>query len=466
MIDPFEIYQKIHFIGIGGIGISALARLLKQKKHLVSGSDQTRSHNVDLLSAEGINISIGHTSSSLPKDSQLVIYTSAIPEDNPELQMATQLSLPTLTYPQAIGQLTTSYSTISVCGTHGKTTITALLGHILLNMKLDPTIIVGSLVKDFSNSNVIVGNSNLLLLESCEYKEAFLKYSPQIIILNNIDPEHLDYFKNKTNYINAFRKFIGKLPKNGILIANTDDKNIKLLINEKKYLFKIVTFGTKKQKTSNHFQLNQDQLILPDGHSLKLEPSIPGKHNLMNSSAVLATCHALDLDVTVAGKYLKNYQGAARRLELKGHFHNKPVIDDYGHAPAEIRATLSALKSKYGPNTKILCIFQPHQYSRTHLFLNEFAESFTDAAKVFIPNIYRSRDTAEDMAKVNVDILVEAINQRKPAVAINTHDFLNTLDLVNKHHNQFDLILTIGAGDITRLAMEIISPGKDSELTN
>lgn len=454
MIDPFEIYQKIHFIGIGGIGISALARLLKHKKHIISGSDQTRSHNIDLLLEEGIEISIGHTTNSMPKDTELAIYTSAMPDNNPEIALAKKLSIPLLTYPQAIGQLTKKVSTVSICGTHGKTTITALLGHALRNINLDPSVIVGSLVKEFNNKNMIVGEGDLLILESCEYHNAFLNYSPKIIILNNIEPEHLDFFHNSENYLDAFRKFINKLPPDGSLIANGDDPNVQILIKEKTHAFKITTFGREK---TNSYHLQNDKVVLPNGEIIQLKLNIPGKHNLLNATAVIAVCQALNAEESLVAGQLHSFLGAARRLELKGQTNNIPIIDDYGHTPAEIRATLNALKSKYGETSRILCIFQPHQYSRTHYFLNEFAKSFADATKVYIPNIYRSRDNAEDMAKVNVDILVNAINSESGDKAQNTYDFPTTIRAVKEHIKDFDVILTIGAGDITRLGGLLLS---------
>ena len=454
MRDPFDIYQKIHFIGIGGIGISALARLLKEQGHQISGSDQTKSHNIDLLLEEGMKIIIGHTADSIPQDSQLVIHTTAIPKDNPELQTANNMGVPVISYPQAVGKLTEEYNTICVCGTHGKTTITALLGETLAKLDRSPTIIVGSLAKAFNNKNYVLGTSDLLVVESCEYQEAFLNYSPRIIILNNIDPEHLDYFHTSDNYLNAFRKFINKLPAEGVLIANGDDENIKTLISEKNYPFKILLFGKNRD---NSYRLNQNQVHLPDGETLELKLTIPGDHNLLNATAALTACQVLGLSPSLTVPHLNAFQGTARRLELKGHINGIPLIDDYGHAPAEIRASLSALKSQYGETTKILCIFQPHQYSRTYYFLNEFAQSFGDAKTVYIPNIYRSRDSSEDIAKVSVDALVSAINTFRPKTARNTVDFATTLELVQKNHQDYDLILTIGAGDITRLGTQILA---------
>ncbi len=452
-LETFKIYQNIHFIGIGGIGISALARILAKEGHSVSGSDQHQSNNSDLLASEGIDVKLGHAPDNIPEKCDLVIYTTAVRPDNIEYLEAQKRLLKIMSYPQAVGELTRNYQTVCVCGTHGKTTTTGLLGHVFMQNNLDPTVIVGSLVKEFGNKNELLGNSNFLLLESCEYQEAFLNYSPQTIILNNIDPEHLDYFGNAENYLNAFRKFIAKLPDSGLLIANGDDSNIRILLSEKPHHFKVVTYG---RNADNDFRLDGKTIIAPDQscHSLKL--SIPGQHNLLNATGAFALCSSLKLDSNSVISSINSFQGTARRFEIKGKVGETTIVDDYGHAPAEIRATLQSAREYFGQEAKILVIFQPHQYSRTAFFLQDFAISFNDADKVFIPNIYRSRDTDEEVSRINVDMLVAAINKQKNDLSDNTHDFSQTLQKVKTAYRDFDAILTIGAGDITRLATDLL----------
>jgi UDP-N-acetylmuramate--alanine ligase len=452
-LETFNIYQNIHFIGIGGIGISALARILAKEGHSVSGSDQHQSLNSDLLVSEGIAVKLGHSPENIPANCDLVIYTTAVRPDNVEFQEAGKRSLKLLSYPQAVGELTKSYRTVCICGTHGKTTTTALLGHILMQNNADPTVIVGSLVKEFGNKNELLGDSGLLVLESCEYQEAFLNYSPKIIILNNIDPEHLDYFGNAENYLNAFRKFISKLPDDGLLIANGDDANVRKLIDEKSYQFKILTFGREK---GNDYRLKEKTIISPDRSESKLELLIPGRHNYLNSTAAFVCSRFLGLEAAPVRESINTFQGTARRFEIRGKIGNTTVVDDYGHAPAEIRATLEAAREYFGKDSKILVIFQPHQYSRTYYFLDDFAVSFGLANLVYIPNIYRSRDTDEEVAKVNPDILAAAINRHQEGLAENTHNFAETLHKIKAGYQDFDAIITIGAGDITRLAGDIL----------
>lgn len=458
MLDPFAIYQNIHFIGIGGIGISALARLLHHYGHHISGTDQTGSHNLELLRTEGIDVSVGHLSESLPSATQLVIHTTAIDETNTELGEALRRHLPTLSYPQAIGELTRHYNTISICGTHGKTTVTALLGHTLSRCERNPTVIVGSLIPDFGHSNLLLGDEgNTLILESCEYQKAFLNYSPQIILLNNIDPEHLDYYHTAENYLLAFADFTQKLAPDGLLLANGDDDNIASLLDRSPVKCKTIRFGRGEH---NDVILKNREVFIGEKQFLKLELQIPGEHNLLNATGVVALCHYLGLEPEHVSAAMQSFQGASRRLELKGHINSTLIYDDYGHTPAEIRATLAALKSKHGSAAKILCIFQPHQYSRTRLLFEQFCTSFDDAAAVYIPNIFRSRDSEEDIQSINVDRLVEGINSVKAGLAYNTEDFELTTSKAITRAADFDIIITMGAGDINRIGPKILEQAK------
>ncbi len=450
-LETFNLYQNIHFIGIGGIGISALARLLARTGHQVSGSDQNHSKNTDLLVSEGISVKIGHQAGYIPDDATLVIHTTAIPPENEELRAARDKQIKVLSYPQAVGLLTQNFTTICVCGTHGKTTTTAMLGLALKNNNFSPTVIVGSIVKEFDNKNELFGNSDYLVLESCEYQEAFLNYSPKIIILNNIDPEHLDYFGTAEAYFEAFHKFLNRLPSEGVLIANGDDVNVTKLLEKQDYPFQIIKFG---QDDNNDFHLSKNALEYA-GASHPLNLSIPGKHNQYNAAAAVAAAAQLGLPVETALQSICEFQGAGRRFEIKAKVGKTTIIDDYGHAPAEIQATLQATRDSFGPQAKILAVFQPHQYSRTYHFLKEFGESFSNCDKVYIPNIYKSRDSVEDIARVGVDDLVDSINSNTPDRAENTHNFSETLNRIHEKLSEYDVVITIGAGDITRLSDDL-----------
>lgn len=451
-LEAFKLYQNIHIIGIGGIGISAIARILAKQGHKVTGSDQNESHNTNLLSHEGITVIIGQKAENIPESTDLVIFTTAIPKSNPEFQEAENRKLKMLSYPQTIGLITKYFRTISICGTHGKTTTTALLGLMLEACQADPTVIVGSLLKEYGDKNERLGQSNWLVLESCEYQEAFLNYQPEIVVLTSIEPEHLDYFQTAANYLQAFRKFLQKIPSNGLLVANSDDLNIQTLISEQNWPFPIYTYG----KNSGIFRYNSTHITLPEKENLPLKLAIPGDHNLANTTAAIAVISWLNLDQKIAMESISTFRGAARRFEIKGHLGKATLVDDYGHTPTEIKATLQGAKQFFGQNSNILVIFQPHQYSRTHHFLKDFGLAFTEATTVLVPNIYRSRDTDEDLASVNVDQLIEQINLNSiTQKALNTHNFQETLNYVKEHAAEYDAILTIGAGDITNISEQI-----------
>ena len=450
--DSFEVYPNIYFIGIGGIGISALARILKAKGHNVSGSDSSQNLNTDLLEKEGIKVNHDQKAENLPSELNLVVYTKAIPPTNPEFLEAQKRSLKMMSYPEAVGLLSKLYKTICLSGTHGKTTTTALLGLALEANNQDPTVIVGSLIKEFGNKNEKLGLGNLLVLESCEYQDSFLNYHPEILVINNVDPEHLDYFGNEENYINSFKKFIGNLKTGGHLIVNGDDQNLRKIVDELENI-QITTFG---EGHDNDYQISGHKIAKKGAPYCEINLSIPGKHNVRNATVSIIISDLLGLDLNKTIDSLNKFSGANRRFEIKGKIGKTTVIDDYGHTPAEIQATLEGTREKFGDAAKILCIFQPHQYSRTHLFLNDFAQSFKLANKVFIPNIYRSRDTEEDLQKVSPLILVNAINSTQANSAEYTENFETTLAKISASINDYDIVMTIGAGDITKLSDQIL----------
>jgi UDP-N-acetylmuramate--alanine ligase len=450
--DQFSIYQKVHIIGIGGIGISGLARILKQEGHQISGSDLNQNNITEDLKTEGMTIYYGHAAENIPADCQLVVHTTAIPKTNPELIEATKRGLPILTYPQAVGKLTRNYQTISVCGTHGKTTTTSMIGLALVENQADPTIIVGSLLRELDNKNERIGKSRLFVLESCEYQEAFLNYHPSIIVLNNVEEEHLDYFGTKERYLQAFEKFIKQLQPGGILIANGDEENVREVIARSKPE-KVITFG---QKTDNDYIIKNHQVFHQNELVFSFNLGIPGTHNIYNATAAMIVSEYLKLNRQTSLQTINNFRGAARRFEIKGQIDQTTIIDDYGHTPAEIQSTLQGLRERFGQNAKILCIFQPHQYSRTYQFLDQFADSFHQVNQVYIPNIYRTRDSDEDVQKVSPEILVQHINLKQPQSAQHTKNLEDTYLLISQNYSQYDVIITMGAGDITKLSSRLI----------
>jgi len=363
--------MKIHFIGIGGIGVSALARYYLSQGHQVSGSDLAESEITKALEKLGARVQIGkHDAKNVLKDIDLVIYSPAVTDDNVELKTARARRIKIQSYPENLGELTKKHFTIAVCGTHGKGTTTAMISLILIKAGLDPTVIIGTKLKEFNDSNFRQGKSKYLVIEADEYKSSFLNYWPKIIVLTTIDADHLDCFKNLNNIIKAFKRFTDHLPDKGILVANLDDKNtlqLKSLI--KKSGFKHKSYSLKQKEAD----------------VLRKILKLPGDHIVSDALAALALARSLKIPDKVSFKALSGYHGAWRRFEVKkAEINNLPftLINDYAHHPTEISVTLKAVRQKY-PDKRITCVFQPHQYQRTFYLFDDFVKIFQQAKSKF-----------------------------------------------------------------------------------
>ncbi|MGB2762011.1 MAG: UDP-N-acetylmuramate--L-alanine ligase [Minisyncoccales bacterium] len=447
--------MKIHFIGIGGIGISALAQYYLEIGEQVSGSDLVSSEITEKLKKQGPKIFIGaHNAKNLTKiigrekDKFLkVIYSPAVQEDNPELKEAKKLGIKCLSYPEALGELTKKYFTIAITGTHGKSTTTAMTALILIKAGLDPTVIVGTKVKEFKNSNFRMGKSKYLIIEACEYEESFLNYWPKIAIITNIEKEHLDYYKNLKNILKAFEKFVSHLPKNGILITNREDKNIsKLHIQVQKRSFSI------KQK---------------DTEKLKKILKVPGEHNIYNALAALSIARTLKIPDKVSYKVLSEYKGSWRRFEIKKTTINNHllfIISDYAHHPTEVKVTLKACREKFSKQ-KIWCVFQPHQYQRTYYLFNDFVKVFKQAIdknwidRLIITDIYdvAGREEKKIKSKVSSEKLVEEIKNNLTNFAMTRNvkyisSIKQTAAYLKKNLRDKEILIIMGAGDIYKLS--------------
>jgi UDP-N-acetylmuramate--alanine ligase len=437
--------MKIHFIGIGGIGVSALARYYLAQGHEVLGSDLASSEITKDLEKLGAKIFIGkHKAKNLPKDTNLVIYSPAVQENNPELLKAKRYKLKAISYPQALGELTKKYFTIAVCGTHGKSTTTALIGLILEKAGLDPTVILGTKLKEFKNSNCRVGNSQYLVIEADEHFASFLNYWPKIIVLTSLDPDHLDYYQNFKNYLLAFKNFISHLPKEGILILNDDDKNIKLLKSKlKRKNFKIINYSLKQKEVPH----------------IKKVIRIPGEFNVLNSLAALNLARVLNIPDNVSFSVFEKYKGAWRRFEKKRVKINKKnviLISDYGHHPVEVEKTLNAAREKF-KNKKIICIFQPHQYQRTYYLFKDFVRALkkVNVDELIITDIYEvsGREDKKIKKLVSAKMLAEKIKKENVF-------YLKKEKLFHYIENKIgggEVLIIMGAGDIYELWKKLSS---------
>jgi len=419
--------MKIHFIGIGGIGVSALAQYYLAKGHEVSGSDLVPSEITELLEKKGIKIV-----ENIPQGIDLIIHTPAVkPESVPGVRI--------LSYPEALGELTKKYFTIAVSGTHGKSTTTSLIGLILIKAGLDPTIIVGTKLKEFGDANFREGKSRYLVIEADEWNFSFLNYWPKIIVLTNIEAEHLDTYKDLNHILNTFKEYLSHLGKDGFLIINGDDKNsLKLTLEKKKEaLLKIQNYSLKQKEAKK----------------IKEILKIPGEHNIYNSLAALTLARSLDVPDEISFKALSEYQGAWRRFDirdLKIKNCKLKIIYDYAHHPTEIEATLKAAKEKF-PDKKIWCVFQPHQYQRTFYLFDNFVKVFSEIkiAKLIITDIYdvAGREKREIKKKVDSEKLVGKIN--KPWVKYLAKKEIKKY--LEENITEGQILIIMGAGDVYKL---------------
>lgn len=408
-------YKHVHCVGIGGIGLSALARYCHVHGARVTGSnDGTGSRITEDLEKEGIVIHFGHDASHVEPGTDLVIYSIAVRDNNPELRDAREKGITCMTYTEALGLLTQEYTTIAVCGTHGKTTTTAMLASLFQALGKKPTVIVGSLLSE-GGTNFIQGDSEYLIVEACEYKRSFLNLHPTHIIVTNIDADHLDYYKDLEDIKSAFQEFVDKLPKDGTLVTHGD---VSLLTFAKK-----VNADTVEKNT--------------------IELSVLGDHNKSNAQLALALSNSLDFPEVDARKGLLSFRGTWRRLEYKGIWHDIAMYDDYGHHPTEIKATLQALREKYthGKYTLIV-VFQPHLFSRTKLLLDDFADSFSDADRICVLPIYAARE--DNDGTISSHDLVEKTHN---AIYMETTEEIKKYVLSKPHYNT--VLVTIGAGDVS-----------------
>ena len=453
--------EKVHFIGIGGIGVSALAQYYLAEGWQVSGSDLANSEIIGMLREKGARVYIGKHKISNFQTSILpdvVIYSPAVQPGNPELVMAKKMGVKCLSYPEALGQLTKRYFTIAVSGAHGKSTTTSMLALVLKKAGLDPTIVVGTKLKEFGGTNFRMGKSKYLVIEADEWQASFLNYWPKIIILTNIDKEHLDYYRDLDHIIRTFKEYVGHLPKDGVLVANGDDENIQKLISSFK-------FQISKQLLNFKFKIKRYSIGQPEAKDVKSILKIPGEHNVSNALAVLTAARILGVSDKTALEALSEYQGAWRRFEIKEARIGDDkftIVSDYGHHPNEVKATLTAARGKFS-RQKIWCIFQPHQYQRTFYLFNDFVKVFSSALKndkkrpvldnLIITDIYSvaGREKADIKRKVSSQKIIKKIDKPQ-AIYL---PFVKIKNFLQKNLKPKDVLIIMGAGDIYKLAEDL-----------
>lgn len=435
--------EHIHCIGIGGIGVSALARLYRSRGFRVSGSDLAKSEITEKLQKEGIAVSIGpHRASNIPKSATTVIYTAALKPSNPELRGAMRRKIKTRSYAEAIGELTRQFQTVAVAGAHGKSTTTALTSLVLANGGIDPTVIVGTKLREFKNSNFRRGRSEYLVLEADEYRTSFTNYTPFIAVVTNIDREHLDFYKNVSRIEAAFKKFLLRLRPGGILVLNRDNRRL-VRIGErlkKQAGAKIIWYSLRDRRAGRVARYLQ----------------IPGKHNVSNALAAHAVGRIFKIPEKTIFSALHSYCGAWRRFDYQGEFAGAKVIADYAHHPAEIAATVQGTREKF-PNSQIWCVFQPHHYERTRDLFREFARSFDGCNAVVMLDIYEvaGREKKNKSPKINSKTLAEAVTRRGVA-AHYLREPKRLKTFLQKNLAAGDVVLMMGAGSIWEMTKKLM----------
>ncbi|MBI5004691.1 MAG: UDP-N-acetylmuramate--L-alanine ligase [Candidatus Lloydbacteria bacterium] len=451
--------KKVHCIGIGGIGVSALARFFLSRGMRVSGSDGKDGSWRKSIEDAGVKVFIGHDAKNIPLDCDLIIYSSAVPEDNAERKEAFRRNIPQKTYAEGLGEAMKEYETrIAVSGTHGKTTATALLGLLFEGAKKDPMVIVGGKVPSWK-SNFRNGWGSVAIAEACEYERAFDALSPTVAIVNNIEADHLDYYRDILDVENAFGDFVERLPKNGLLIYNADDERVRriaLLARCRGASFGVKNDADVVAKNRTMGDGGQSFDVWRRGALLgRVMLHVPGVFNISNALAALSCALEHGVPFSEAKKTLESFVGSWRRFEKTGEIDGKPMISDYAHHPTAVRGTIEAAK-EFFPGKKILAVFQPHQRDRTLKLFDEFARAFDDADGVILSEIYDVAGRNEAEKDISSCELMSAIQKRnlKQDVAY-ARDVAETKKMIQKKINDFDVLLIMGAGDIDTIARNI-----------
>ena len=439
--------KRIFLIGIGGIGMSALARLYQARGWQVAGSDAVRSELTDELKKEGIRVTIVHKG-KIPKSAEAVIYNRAIRKDNADLRAARAKHIPLIPYARALGTITKEYATIAITGSHGKSTTTAMAGLLLLKGGFDPTILIGTKLKELGGKNIRIGKDDYLVLEADDFGAAFTAYFPTVAIVTDIDREHLDFYKNFSNVKKAFLVFLSRVRPGGLMILNRDDAPL---------------WGLRKNVATiarrNNITVVWYSRISAAGKKVKRVLSLPGNHNVSNASAVYELGRMFGIPEVKILAAIHAYHGAWRRMERRGTFRGAPVFDDYAHHPTEIAATLAGFREKF-PGKKLVCVFQPHQAKRLALLFREFQSAFDCADETVILPLYRVAGRDAVIPGRDAQALVRAVAKKQPRKRIvyladpaNLKEILLAPDDTPLSRK---VIIMMGAGDIVKLTDELL----------
>ena len=446
----FRKINNVFFVGIGGIGMSGIAELLMNLEFNVSGSDMSANENVKRLESLGIEVSIGHDPNNITKEIDVLVYSSAVPLENPEIIRAKQKGIPIIRRAEMLGELISVKETsIAVGGTHGKTTTSSMAGTVLSNAKMDPTLVVGGLVHNL-DSNSKLGSGDIIVVEADEFDRSFLALKPTIAIITNIELEHMDCYKDLDDLQDAFIKFCRSVPFYGAIIACVDSPAVQEIIT--KIERPMITYGRSRDAAyrAKNLRFNENKSTYSVFRAEEclgdIELNVPGEHNILNSLAAVVLGLEMGLSFNMIAKGMKSYLGVRRRFDIKGVYDDILIVDDYAHHPTEVEATLESARS--GWDRRIVAVFQPHLFSRTKEFFKEFAHALFTADIVIITDIYPARE--QPIAGVTSKLIYDELSIKLKERCYLLPDLDGLIDTLDDIAQSGDMILTMGAGDIWR----------------
>lgn len=455
--------RRIHFCGIGGCGMSGLARIVRAEGARCSGSDMTGSDVTESLQREGIAVAVRQAADTLPSDADMMVVSAAITSQHPEVIEAKRRGVEVIKYAQMLGRLMLGRTGVAIAGTHGKSTTTAMLAHVLIQAGIDPTFIVGATCEQIGGG-ARVGRKDLLIAEACEYDRSFHNFHPTHAVVLNVEEDHLDIYGNLEAVVEAFAEFARRVPADGSLLIEHDCPHLEAVTSGVAGL--IETIGPNRQ--ADWFVEVRQPNGLPQVtiHHLgrpvcRFTCPLPGEHMAYNASVAAVTAHRLGASWIDIAAAIEQFRGLDRRMQPLGEVEGVTVVDDYGHHPTEIDKTLTALRNRYHPEQhggRLICVFQPHQHSRTRFLMERFAESFSKADVVIVPQIYFVRDSEEDRVAVRADDLVYKLQQRG-VLALHIDDFEDIAAFLKKQCRRGDLLVVMGAGPVWKVARSFMKRG-------
>jgi UDP-N-acetylmuramate--alanine ligase len=453
----FSSIKKLHFVGIGGIGMSGLAEILMDQGFIITGSDRAANDNTERLEGLGATLYVGHDAKNIEPDVDVLVYSSAIPPDNTEIVLAHHRKIPVIRRAEMLAEVMRLKYGIGIAGTHGKTTTTSMVSLVLMEGGVDPTVIVGGRLRGLAGSNARMGKGEFIVVEADEYDRSFLSITPTIAVLTTLETDHLDCYRDLEDIKSAFLQFVNKVPFYGFVVLCLDEPALQDIMPKIKK--KIITYGLNGQADLQAVdivhRLNKTKfLVLHGGKELgEIELQIPGKHNVQNALAAIAVGLELHVPFDLVKTGIEKFTGVFRRWEVKAEVGDIMVVDDYAHHPTEIKATLAGVKA--GWRRRVICVFQPHLYSRTRDFYDEFGRSFFNADVLVLTDVYPARE--EPIQGVSGELIVNAAKELGHKQVHYVSDKKALPKFLMEIKQPGDIIITMGAGDIWKFGEEFIA---------